>query len=381
MTMIYLDNAATTKMAPEVRAAMEPYLTDVYGNPSSTHRAGREARGAIDRAREHVARALGAKPSEIVFTSGGTEADNAALIGIALAHREKGRHLVTTTIEHHAVLHTCEFLESMGYEVTYVEPDASGRVTAEKVAAVLRDDTILVSVMMVNNETGAIQPIAEIGQRVKEHGAFFHTDAVQAVGLLPVDVQALGVDLLSLSGHKIHGPKGVGALYVRGNVKWTPYQYGGSQEQKRRAGTENLAGIVGLGAAIEKAMEERESKYALISGLRDAMIEVFANELGDGGYVLNSPADGLPSILNVTFPGVSSERLLMNLDMQGIAAASGSACTSGSLQPSHVLLAMCLSEEHVRSAIRFSFSGYNTTDEVTEAARKVTEIIGRMRRK
>ncbi|HEU4962790.1 MAG TPA: cysteine desulfurase family protein [Bacilli bacterium] len=381
MDMIYLDNAATTRIAPEVRAAMEPYLTEVYGNPSSTHRAGREARGAVDKARDQVAKALGAKASEIVFTSGGTEADNAALVGVALAHRERGKHIVTTAMEHHAVLHTCAFLESLGFEVTYVQPDRTGRVSVESVRAALRDETILLSVMMVNNETGAVQPIADLAEMAQEHGVIFHTDAVQAVGQLPLDVNALGVDLLSVSGHKVHGPKGVGALYVRQQVKWTPYQYGGAQEQQRRAGTENLASLVGFGMAMERAVQGLEDKVAQVQKVRQAMLDVFTSELGTDGYIVNSPEDGVPAILNVTFPGASSERLLMNLDMQGVMASSGSACTSGSLQPSHVLLAMCLTEEAVRSAIRFSFSGYNTVDEVQEAARKVCASVERLRRR
>jgi cysteine desulfurase len=378
MELIYLDNAATTPILPSVRQAMEPYMQDVFGNPSSVHQAGRRAKAAIEKAREQVAKAIGAKATEIVFTSGGTESDNAALISMALSLQEKGKHLVTTSIEHHAVLHTCAFLEQLGFEITYVDPNEQGIVTLAAIEQALRDDTILVSVMMVNNETGAIQPIAEIGALTAERGIAFHTDAVQAVGLLPVDVAALQVDLLSMSGHKLHAPKGVGALFVHGKTKWTPYLHGGNQERQRRAGTENVASIVGFGAAIELAAQDRESKLAHIRDLRDTMLGIFRSELDH--VVLNSPEDALPSILNVTFTGVSAESLLMNLDMMGIAASSGSACTSGSLQPSHVLMAMGLSEEHVKSAIRFSFSGHNTRDEVTEAANKIVQVVKRLRK-
>ena len=378
MELIYLDNAATTPILPSVREAMEPYMQDLFGNPSSVHHAGRRAKAAIEKAREQVAKAIGAKATEIVFTSGGTESDNAALISMALSLQEKGKHLVTTSIEHHAVLHTCAFLEQLGFAITYVAPNEQGVVTLAAIEQALRDDTILVSVMMVNNETGAIQPIAEIGALTTERAISFHTDAVQAVGLLPVDAEALQVDLLSMSGHKLHAPKGVGALYVHSKTKWTPYLHGGNQERQRRAGTENVASIVGFGAAIELAAQERESKLVHIRELRDTMLGIYKSELDN--VVVNSPEDALPSILNVTFTGVSAESLLMNLDMMGIAASSGSACTSGSLQPSHVLMAMGLPEKQVKSAIRFSFSGHNTRDEVTEAANKIVEVVKRLRK-
>lgn len=377
--MIYLDNAATTAVAPEVRAAMEPYLHDIYGNPSSVHQAGRTARAAIERAREQVAKAIGAKPSEIVFTSGGTEADNAAILGVMVGNQELGKHLITTAMEHKAVLTACEWLEKLGCEVTYLLPGPDGKITVDAVAEAIRPDTVLISVMAVNNETGAIQPISEIGLLAKERGVFFHSDAVQAAGALALDVNALGVDLLSLSGHKLHGPKGVGALYVRSQIKFAPLLHGGSQERKLRGGTENLPGIVGLGVAIERAVAEREDKLAKIRGLREGMLAIFEKELGDT-VVRNSPEDALPTILNVSFVGVPAERLLMNLDMAGIMAASGSACTSGSLQPSHVLEAMDLDEERVRSAIRFSFSGHNTHDEVSTAAEKVVGVVRRLKR-
>jgi cysteine desulfurase len=377
--IIYLDNAATTPVSPEVRAAMQPYFEEIYGNPSSVHQVGRKARSAIDTARDQVARAIGAQSSEIVFTSGGTEADNAAIIGTALAHQDKGKHIITTTIEHHAVLHTCEFLEKMGFEVSYVAPEANGVVSVEAIEQEIRPDTILITVMMVNNETGAVQPIAELGALTRERGIIFHTDAVQAAGVLAIDVAELGVDLLSISGHKMHGPKGIGALYVSKKIKWTPYLFGGSQEQERRAGTENLAGIVGLGVAIERATMDRESKYAHLQALRERMISLFQAGLTE--FEVNGADDALtlPTVLNVTFSGISAEKLLMNLDMAGIAASAGSACTAGSIQPSHVLLAMGKTAECVKSSIRFSFSGQNTLDEVTTAAEKVIAVVQRLR--
>jgi cysteine desulfurase len=376
MPIIYLDNAATTPVSPKVKAAMEPYFADVYGNPSSVHQAGRSSRAAVESAREKIARALHASSNDIVFTSGGTEADNAAIIGTALAHKERGKHLITTSMEHHAVLNTCSFLEEMGFEVTYVDPGPDGILSVEAVERAIRPDTILLSVMTVNNETGAIQPIQELGALTRERGIVFHTDAVQAMGLLPINVQEMGIDLLSLSGHKLHGPKGIGALYVRDKLKWTPFQHGGNQERQRRGGTENLPGIVGIGTAVELAMQQREENMAHIQELRDTMITILQNGLTN--LVVNSPQHSLPSILNVTFQGVSAERVLMNLDIMGIMAASGSACTSGSLQPSHVLMAMGCAEEHVRSAIRFSFSGHNTLDEVTEAAHKTVQVVQRL---
>jgi cysteine desulfurase len=380
MSFVYLDNAATTPVSPEVRAAMEPYFHEVYGNPSSVHAAGRKARSAVDKAREQVARALHASTQEILFTSGGTEADNSAILGIAMSYREQGRHLVTTSIEHKAVLSACEFLESLGWEVTYVDPDEEGHISLAKIEEALRPDTVLVSVMMVNNETGSVQPISEIGALLRERGVFLHSDAVQAAGLLALDVKELNVDLLSISGHKLHGPKGIGALYIKNGIRWTPVLHGGNQERTRRGGTENLPGIVGLGAAVERSVADREDKLAHVRTLRDAMLAIFREEMGEG-VVLNSPEDALPSILNVSFVGVPTERLLMNLDINAIAASSGSACTSGSLQPSHVLLAMGLSEERVLSSIRLSFSGYNTLEEVTAAARKICEAALRLRKR
>ncbi|GAX90321.1 cysteine desulfurase family protein [Effusibacillus lacus] len=379
MTLLYLDNAATTPLHPEVRAAMAPYLEAEYGNPSSMHAAGRRARQAVEKAREQLAKALGAPANDIVFTSGGTESDNSAIVGAVLANRAERRHIVTTTIEHHAVLQTCEFLEKMGCEVTYISPDSDGIVKKEEVLAAIRPDTAVVSVMYVNNETGAIQPVEEIAHACAEQGVLFHTDAVQAVGLLPIDVKAGKIDMLSLSGHKLHGPKGIGALYVRRDANWHPILHGGSQERKRRAGTENVAGIVGLGAAIERMVKHRRANYEHILALKHRMLDILKEEVDF--LVVNSPEQSVPSIVSVSFPGVSADTMLMNLDMAGIAAASGSACTSGSLQPSHVLTAMNLEPTCVKSAIRFSFSEQTTLEEVETAAYKTAAIANKLKRR
>lgn len=379
MSLIYLDNAATTAIHPSVREAMAPFLESSFGNPSSTHTAGRQVRKAVEYAREQVAIAIGADPADIIFTSGGTEADNAAIIGSAIANRDKGKHIVTTAIEHHAVLETCEFLEKMGYEVTYVAPRPNGIVSVDSVVAAIRPDTVLVSVMYVNNETGAVQPIAEISAACAEQDILFHSDAVQGVGLLPIDVKAANIQLLSISSHKLHGPKGVGALYVNRTATWSPLLHGGSQERKKRGGTENVPGIVGFGTAIERMAKLREENSQHIRMLRDKMLSTLQQEVP--GIIVNSPEEAVPSILSVSFSGVSAETLLMNLDMQAIAASSGSACTSSSLLPSHVLAAMKIDPDCVKSAIRFSFSEDNTLEEVETAARKTAEIVTRLRKK
>ncbi|GAB7386495.1 cysteine desulfurase family protein [Bacillaceae bacterium] len=370
---IYLDHAATTPVHPRVVEAMLPYLQDHFGNPSSIHRFGRQARLAIDRARETVASALGAEPHEIVFTSGGTEADNLALIGAAYANRKKGRHIITTQVEHHAVLHTCQHLESMGFRVTYLPVDETGKVSAQAVKEAISEETILISVMYGNNEVGTIQPVTEIGEIARERGIVFHTDAVQAFGIVPLDVEALGVDLLSVSAHKINGPKGIGALYVSQKIRISPHIHGGSQERNRRAGTENVAAIVGFTEAVRIALEEMETRREKYRAFRELMLEVWRRE-GVPFVVNGHPEDHLPHILNVSFPGTETETMLMNLDIAGIAAASGSACSSGSLELSHVLRAMCLQEETMKSAIRFSFGLGNTAEEVKEAARKAGQI-------
>lgn len=377
MEAVYLDNAATTQTRPEVVEAMLPYLRENFGNPSSIHRFGRQNRAALDKARQIAADSIGARPNEIVFTSGGTEADNMAIIGTAEAYSDKGKHIITSSIEHHAVLHTCHHLEKQGFDVTYLPVDRSGRVNVETLKEAVREDTILVTVMYGNNEVGTIQPVAEMASFLNEKDIAFHTDAVQAYGLVDINVKRLGVDLLSISAHKINGPKGIGFLYVKDGVHITPYQHGGEQERKRRAGTENVAGIVGLAEAVklsQASMEERRQQY---ESFREKMLEVFDHE-GIAYQVNGSRLHHLPHILNVYFPGVGSEALLVNLDLAGIAASSGSACTAGSLEPSHVLRAIYGNGERGGSSIRFSFGYGNTLEEVETAARQTANIVKRL---
>ncbi|HET7578003.1 MAG TPA: cysteine desulfurase family protein [Bacillales bacterium] len=379
MNAIYLDHAATAPTRPEVVDAMLPYLKEHFGNPSSIHSFGRTNRAVLDGARQVIADSIGARYDEIVFTSGGTESDNMAIVGTAAANREKGRHIITSAVEHHAVLHTCQHLEKQGFEVTYLPVDQTGRVSVDDLREAVRDDTILVTIMYGNNETGTIQPIAEIGSVLKEQDIVFHTDAVQAYGLVDLDVNQLGVDLLSVSGHKINGPKGIGFLYVRDGVQIMPHQYGGEQERKRRAGTENVAGIVGLAEAVKysrSAMADRKGTY---EAFRAKMLEVFDHE-GIQYEINGSEQFHLPHVFNVYFPGVSAESLLVNLDLAGIAASSGSACTAGSLEPSHVISAMCGEEERGQSSIRFSFGYGNTLDEIEKAAEETVKIVKRLKK-
>ncbi|MGZ0052777.1 cysteine desulfurase family protein [Brevibacillus gelatini] len=375
--MLYFDHAATTPVHPRVLAAMTPYLTQVFGNPSSVHGAGREARKALEQARDTIAGFMDADPQSLIFTSGGTEADNMAIIGGAMVQRERGRHVITTRIEHHAVLHACEFLEQAGFEVTYLPVDRTGSVRLEDVKQAVRPDTVLVSIMYGNNEVGTIQPIEEIGAFLREKGIVFHTDAVQAFGVLPIQAKQLPVDMLSVSAHKINGPKGVGALYLGRKVPISPILHGGSQERKRRAGTENLAGIVGFAEAVKVAAEEMADRVAKYGEMKAAMLAVW-EEAGIAYHVNGHPTSVLPHILNVSFPGVHTETMLMNLDLSRIAAASGSACTSGSLELSHVLVAMQLEDEIARSAIRFSFGITNTVEEARQAAQTVVQIVNRL---
>lgn len=376
---IYLDHAATTPVHPQVREAIQPYLEDRFGNPSSIHRYGRDVRGALDRARDAVASGLNADPREIVFTSGGTEADNMALIGVALANRDKGDHIVTTTIEHHAVLETCHYLEDCGFHVTYLPVSETGMVSPEAVAEALTDKTVLVSVMYGNNEVGTIQPMAEISEITRKHGVLLHTDAVQALGIIPLDLKRVPIDLVSVSSHKINGPKGVGALYVRKDIPFTSRMFGGSQEWKRRPGTENVPGIVGFGKAVEISLSDMGKKREAYLEMREAMLDVWQGTGID--FAINGhPTAYLPHILNVSFIGVDTEALLMNLDLEGIACASGSACTAGSLEPSHVLQAMALPRERISSSVRFSFGLGNSIESVTEAARQVVQIVRRLKK-
>jgi len=360
MNRIYLDNAATTAVAPAVLEAMLPYFTQVYGNPSSIHATGREAHKAVDAARRQVAAAISAQPSEIYFTAGGSESDNWAIKGAAFARKDRGNHIITTAIEHHAVLHTCQWLEKQGFDVTYLPVDEYGMVSPANVEAAITDKTILISVMMANNEIGTIQPIAEIGAIARRRGVLFHTDAVQAMGAIPVDVQALQVDMLSMSAHKFHGPKGVGALYVRKGVKLDVFMAGGAQERGQRAGTENLAGIVGMGKAIELAVAGMADSAARITVLRNKLIKGILERIPD--VKLNGHPDlRLPNNVNVSVRYIEGEALLLRLDLAGIAASSGSACTSGSLDPSHVLLAIGLPHEIAHGSLRLTL-GADTTE-------------------
>ena len=375
---VYMDNGATTRVTEPVMAAMQPYFCEIFGNPSSVHGFGREARKAVEAARAQVAKAIGAEPREIYFTGCGTEADNWALRGAAYANKNRGRHIITTNFEHHAILHTCAQLEKEGFEVTYLPVDRDGLVTPEQLEAAMRPDTTLVSVMMANNEIGTIEPIAELAAVAKEHGALFHTDAVQAIGHVPIDVKAQGIDMLSMSGHKFHAPKGIGALYVRQGVRLQRLMQGGAQERGQRPGTENLAGIVGIGKAIELATGDVEARAAKMAAIRDHMIGRIMNEIPH--VQLNGhPTRRMCGNINVSFYFVESESILLHLDFKGIAASSGSACTSGSLDPSHVLLAIGVSHEHANGSVRLSLCEENTMEEADYVVDSLVEIVRRLR--
>lgn len=378
MNKYYADYAATSPIHPDVVEEMTEVMHHIYGNPSSIHAYGREARKIIDEARNVIAKSIHANFNEIIFTSGGTEADNMALIGTAYANKDKGKHIITTAIEHHAVLHTCEFLEQNGFEVTYLPVDKTGRVSVEDVKNALRDDTILVSVMFANNEVGTIQPIAEIGQLLSDHQAYFHTDAVQAYGLLPINVKKMHIDLLSVSAHKINGPKGIGFLYENTGVRLQPYFYGGEQERKRRAGTENVPGIAGFKKAVEIIQKDRQKKYDFYEQLREKFIQRLKEE--SINFKINgSESNYLPHIINVSFPGTDVEAFLVNLDLEGISASSGSACTAGSLEPSHVLRAMYGSEsDELFNSIRFSFGLGVTLEDVEDIAKITAKVVKRL---
>ncbi len=378
MKRIYMDNAATTRVTEPVFEAMRPYFCEIFGNPSSVHAFGREARKAVEQARRQVAAALGAQAGEIYFTGSGTEADNWALRGAAYAQKARGRHIITTQIEHHAVLHAAEQLEKEGFEVAYLPVDGDGVVSLEALEKALRPDTTLVSIMAANNEIGAIQPIREAAKLAKAHGALFHTDAVQAIGCVPIDVKADGIDLLSLSGHKFHAPKGVGALYIRSGVKLQRLIYGGAQEKTQRGGTENVASIVGMGKAIELAMESMESRNAYVSGLRDRLIEGILRRIPET-RLNGHRTQRLSGNVNVSIRYIEGEALLLSLDMKGIAGSSGSACTSGSLDPSHVLLAIGLPHEIAHGSLRLSLSEENTAEEVDYTIDALVEIVERLR--
>lgn len=375
---VYLDYAATTPVCPEVIEQMLPYFDKIYGNPSSIYRAGQRARKAVEDAREKVASFLNSQPEEIVFTSGGTEANNFALKGVALANAKRGNHIIASQIEHHAVLNTCRWLEKQGFKVSYLSVDKYGVINLDELRENITDKTILVTVMHANNEVGTIEPISEISKILRKRGIYFHTDAVQTVGKIPVDVEKLGVDLLSFSAHKLYGPKGVGVLYIRKGTKIQPLIHGGHQERNRRAGTENVPGIVGLGKACEIAAKKRDDESKRIKMLENRLYNGLKNNIEE--IILNGhPVNKVPGILNVCIKYVEGESILINLDLEGICVSSGSACTSGSLEPSHVLSAMGVPQEIAQSSIRFSLGRYTTKEQIDCVIAVLPSIIERLR--
>ena len=376
--MIYMDNAATTRVKPEVLEEMLPYFSEQYGNPSSIHRMGQQAHKAIEAARQQVADAIGAEKGEIFFTGGGTEADNWAIEGMLTSPKVRGKHIITSGIEHHAVLHTCQWMEKQGYRVTYLPVDDQGLVDPAQVEATITEDTALITIMMANNEIGTIQPVEEIARIAKAKGVPFHTDAVQAVGAIPVDVKRLGVDMLSLSAHKFYGPKGVGALYVRKGVALANFLHGGAQERGRRAGTENLAGIVGLGKAIAMACGDVEAHAQRMTALRDHLVAGILQKIPHT-RLNGHPTRRLPGNVNVSVEYIEGEALLLRLDLAGIEASSGSACTSGALDPSHVLLAIGLPHEVAHGSLRLSLGDFNTEAEVDTVLEELPRIVETLR--
>lgn len=376
--LIYLDNAATTKTRPEVVEAMLPYFTEFYGNPSSVYEFSGISKKAITGARETIANALGAKSNEIYFTAGGSEADNWALIATAEAYESKGKHIITSKIEHHAVLHTCEYLEKRGFEVTYLDVDENGVIKLEELKKAIRPDTILISIMFANNEIGTIEPIKEIGQIAKEHGVFFHTDAVQAFGHVPINVDEYNIDMLSTSAHKVNGPKGIGCLYIRTGIKSRSFVHGGGQERKRRAGTENVPGIVGFGKAVELAMTEMDERIQKETELREYLMKRVMDEI-PYTRINGHRKNRLSNNVNFAFQFIEGESLLIMLDMKGICGSSGSACTSGSLDPSHVLLAIGLPHEIAHGSLRLSLDHINTKEEMDYVVDSTKEIVDKLR--
>ena len=376
--MIYLDNAATTKTAPEVVESMLPYFTENYGNPSTIYSLGSTSKKAVNEARRTIADAIGAKQEEIYFTAGGSESDNWALKATAEAYESKGKHIITTKIEHHAILHTCEYLEKRGFEITYLNVDRDGLIDLEELKAAIRPDTILISVMFANNEIGTIEPIEEIGAIAKERNVLFHTDAVQAFGQVPIDVDKLHIDMLSASGHKLNGPKGIGFLYIRSGLKLRSFIHGGSQERSRRAGTENVPGIVGLGKAVERALRIMDEKTMHEIELRDYLIERVEKEI-PYCWVNGHRTKRLPGNVNFSFLYIEGESMLIMLDMKGICASSGSACTSGSLDPSHVLLAIGLKHEEAHGSLRLTLSEENTKEQMDFVVDNLKQIVARLR--
>lgn len=378
MIRIYMDYAATTPVDTRVREAMEAYWEEKFGNPSSIHTHGQEASEAVENARRAVSILLGASPSEIVFTSGGTEADNTAIKGTGYALREKGNHIITTSIEHHAVLHTCEFLISQGFDVTFLPVGKDGIVDPSDIEKAITKKTILISVMHANNEVGSIQPISEIGHIARTNSILFHTDAVQTCGHLEIDVEKMGIDLLSLSSHKFYGPKGVGALYLRRGTPFVPFIHGGAQEAGRRSSTHNVPGIVGLGKAAQIAQKEMETEHTRILNLRNRLHDNIQKR-NDGIHLNGHPTKRLPNNLNISIENVEGEALLMNLDLEGIATSSGSACSSDSTEPSHVLTALGLSPELARGSLRLTLGKYTTEEEVDRVSEVLTEAVSHLR--
>lgn len=376
--LIYLDHAATTATRPEVVEAMLPFFTEQYGNPSSIYSIGSDNKEVITNSREIIAKSLGTKAENIYFTAGGSESDNWALVATAEAYAGKGKHIITSTIEHHAILHTCDYLKTRGYEITYVNVDKEGRLKLDELEAAIRPDTILISVMFANNEIGTIQPIAEIGRIAKEHGILFHTDAVQAYCQVPIDVDAMGIDMLSVSGHKLNGPKGIGFLYIRKGVKIKSFIHGGAQERRRRAGTENVPGIVGLSKAVEIAQANMAQVAAQETELRDYLIDQVLTRIPHSR--LNGGRENrLPNNANFSFRFIEGESMLIMLDMAGICASSGSACTSGTLDPSHVLLGIGLPHEIAHSSLRLSLGYENTKEEIDYVVDELEKIVERLR--
>lgn len=375
--IVYMDHAATTYAAPEVVEAMLPYFSEKFGNPSSVYGIGQENKAAVDEARAKVAAAINAEPNEIYFTAGGTESDNWVLKGVAFANIRKGKHIITTAVEHHAILHAAEWLQSQGFEVTYLPVDQYGMVSPADVEKAIRPDTILISVMYANNEVGTIQPIAEIGAIARAHGIYFHTDAVQAVGHVPIDVKAEHIDMLSLSGHKFYGPKGIGVLYIRRGVRIQNLLHGGAQESRHRAGTENVAGIVGLGAAIERAVAAMPEESARLTAMRDHMIRELLKI--PASHLNGHPTQRLPNNVNITFEYIEGEGILLLLNMFGICASTGSACNSASLEPSHVLTAMGVPHEIAHGSVRLTLGERNTEEDVSYVLEKLPEVVGKLR--
>lgn len=378
MKRIYLDYAATTPTRPEVVEAMLPYFTEVFGNPSSIHFCGQEAKKAIEEARVKVAGLIGARDEEIVFTGSGTEADNFALQGVAYANESRGNHIITSSIEHHAVIETCKFLEKRGFKVTYLPVDGYGMVDPGDIKKTITDKTILISVMHANNEVGTIEPIAEIGKIAREAGIYFHTDAVQTAGHIPVDVKKLGVNLLSISAHKLYGPKGVGALYIRKGTRLVSFMHGGEQERGRRASTENVPGIVGFGKAVELALQEMDEEEKRLTFVRDRLIKGILDKI-EYTRLNGHPVKRLPNNVNVSIDFIEGESMCLNLDLEGICTSTGSACSSSSLEPSHILLAMGISHEQARGSLRFTLGRWTSEEDIIRVVEVLTEIVTKLR--